>query len=320
MTEFARAVGTRLRPAGFGARWALASLWALPLGLVVAHVTVGLRPEHVALAALLLVLSWAGAGPRRFLATHVPFALAGLIYDFSRLIFTRRGAVHIGDLWAAERALFGVQTEAGRVALVDLVAAHSHPALDLICGTAYLLYVAAVFLTTTYLFFRDAPRATRLAWAFVATNLIGWSIWLIFPAAPPWYVDHYGLGPAALNAASDPAGATRFDALVGVPLFASYYARSANVFGAMPSLHVAYATLPALAVWSLGPRLRAAAIGWVLLMAFAAVYFRHHYLLDVLAGVAVAGGGYQAVRGAFALAAAWRARRSMQPTPSEVLP
>ncbi len=319
MIERARVLGSRLAPSGFGARWALASLWALPLGLVLAHATVGLRAEHLALFALLFALTWAGAGPRRFLAVHVPFALAGLIYDFSRLVFTRRAGVHVGDLWAAERALFGVETSSGRVAIVDLVAARSHPALDLLCGTAYLLYVAAVFVTTTYLFFRDRPRATRLAWAFVAANLLGWSIWLLFPAAPPWYVDRYGLGPVVLDAASDPAGASRFDALVGLPLFASYYARSANIFGAMPSLHVAYATLPALALWPLGGRLRAA-LAWPLLMAFAAVYFRHHYILDVLAGAAVAYAADRLVRAAAGAFARGRARRPMHPSPSEVWP
>jgi membrane-associated phospholipid phosphatase len=320
MTELARALGSRLSPTGFGARWALASLWALPLGLVLTHATVGLRPEHLALFALLLALTWAGAGPRRFLAAHVPFALAGLIYDLSRLVFSRRSSVHVGDLWAAERAVFGLDTEAGRVALIDLVSSRSHPALDLLCGAVYLLYIAQVFVTTTFLFFRDAPRATRLAWGFVAANLIGWTVWLIFPAAPPWYVDHYGLGPVVLTAASDPAGASRFDALVGAPIFASYYARSANVFGAMPSLHVAYATLPALVAWPTGVRwLRALTVSWALMMAFTAVYFRHHYILDVLAGVAVAALAERAVAAALGLVNSL-AKRSVHPTPSEVWP
>jgi membrane-associated phospholipid phosphatase len=320
MTDLARALSARLAPAGYGARWARASWWALPLGLALFRLTVGLRPEHLALAALALVLTWAGEGPRRFLAVHAPFALTGLVYDLSRLVFTRRAGVHVGDLWSAERALFGVDTASGRAALVDLAAARPHPALDLVCGAAYLLYVAAVFCTTAYLFRRDRARAARLAWGFFAANLIGWTIWLLYPAAPPWYVDRYGLGPVVLDAASDPAGASRFDALVGLPMFAAYYAKSANIFGAMPSLHVAYATLPATAVWPLGAHWRVAAVAWPLLMAFAAVYFRHHYLLDVLAGVAVALAAHRAVGAAFGLVAAARARRPAHPSPSEVCP
>jgi inositol phosphorylceramide synthase catalytic subunit len=321
MTEFAPALRARFSPAGYGAGWARASWWALPLGLGVLHATVGLRPEHLALAALLFALTWGGEGSRRFMATHAPFVAVGLVYDMSRLFFIngRRGGIHVGDLWAAERALFGFDTAGGRVAFADVVAAHPHPALDLLCGAVYLLYIAQVFATTSYLFFRKSPRAARLGVAFAIANVIGWAVWLLWPAAPPWYVDRYGVGPAVLSAASDPAGASRFDALLGVHVFSGYYSRAANVFGAMPSLHVAYATLPALVVWPLGGALRVATVAWALLMAFSAVYFRHHYVLDALAGAAVAVAAERAARAALGLAGS-RAKQPLQPAPSEVWP
>jgi membrane-associated phospholipid phosphatase len=115
-------------------------------------------------------------------------------------------------------------------------------------------------------------------------NLVGWSIWLVYPAAPPWYVDTYGLGPAIDGVAASTAGLARFDALLHLPLAASFYAKSANVFGAMPSLHVAYATLVAWVVFPLGGKLRWATIAFAVSMAFSAVYLRHHYILDVMAG------------------------------------
>ena len=62
----------------------------------------------------------------------------------------------------------------------------------------------------------------------------------------------------------------------------------ANVFGAVPSLHVAYATLVVCVVWSQARWLRAAALGFALSIAFAAVYLRHHYIIDVVAGVLLA--------------------------------
>lgn len=84
---------------------------------------------------------------------------------------------------------------------------------------------------------------STLAWGFLLVNLIGMFDWLVFPAAPPWYVAQYGAGPAQLDATPSAAGAARFDELLGVHYFADFYARSGNVFGAMPSLHVAYPTL-----------------------------------------------------------------------------
>jgi membrane-associated phospholipid phosphatase len=84
------------------------------------------------------------------------------------------------------------------------------------------------------------------------------------------------------------AGAARFDALVGWSYFQEFYARSRNVFGAMPSLHAAYPVVVLLAVWTVPRRwVRALAGAFAVLVAFAAVYLYHHYVLDVIAGVAV---------------------------------
>jgi membrane-associated phospholipid phosphatase len=51
-------------------------------------------------------------------------------------------------------------------------------------------------------------------------------------------------------------------------------------------LHVAYPVVVLLAVWNVRPRgVRVFCSAFVAVMAFAAVYLDHHYVLDVLAGV-----------------------------------
>jgi membrane-associated phospholipid phosphatase len=125
---------------------------------------------------------------------------------------------------------------------------------------------------------------SRLAFAFLVVNLMGIATWISFPAAPPWYVDQYGLGPAVMDAIPSAAGAARFDQLVGMKLFGGFYERSVNVFGAMPSLHVGYPTVIACSCWALGNKWRLPAIGFAGLMAFSAVYLQHHYVVDVAAG------------------------------------
>jgi membrane-associated phospholipid phosphatase len=122
----------------------------------------------------------------------------------------------------------------------------------------------------------------------LVANLLGWLIWMLYPAAPPWYVDRYGTGPAVLDAVSDPGGLVRLDSLLDLPLAKTFYAQSANVFGAMPSLHTCYATLIALLSWPLGGWLRVSTMGFAVGLAFSALYLRHHYLLDVLAGAVLA--------------------------------
>jgi membrane-associated phospholipid phosphatase len=84
------------------------------------------------------------------------------------------------------------------------------------------------------------------------------------------------------------AGLGRFDSYFHVGIFSALYSKSSNVFAAMPSLHAAYP----LTVLYFGMKYR---LGWrknilfALIMVgiwFAAVYSGHHYVLDILAGIA----------------------------------
>jgi inositol phosphorylceramide synthase catalytic subunit len=71
-----------------------------------------------------------------------------------------------------------------------------------------------------------------------------------------------------------------------VPYFARMYGRATDVFGAMPSLHCAYACLVALEGWAVfRPPWRAASVGFFVLMCFSAVYLDHHWVLDAMAGI-----------------------------------
>jgi membrane-associated phospholipid phosphatase len=119
-------------------------------------------------------------------------------------------------------------------------------------------------------------------------NALGVVTYLLYPAAPPWYVMKYGPGPADMAALPSPAGTARFDALLGISYFAKFYARNSNVFGAMPSLHAAYPTFVAWQVWRLGRGWRVGTVAFAAVVVFSAVYLQHHYILDVVAGVTAA--------------------------------
>jgi membrane-associated phospholipid phosphatase len=223
-----------------------------------------------------------------FAAYLSPFVASGLAYEVLRRLVPYRGSVHVGDLYEQEARLFSVVTAEGPRALSEVIARHVHPVLDVWCGTTYFLFLIEVVGVAGYLFFRARPKMLELSLGFFAVNIVGWVIWFMYPAAPPWYVDQYGTGPAVLNVVSSPAGLARMDALLHVPVATTFYSKSANVFGAMPSLHAAYATLVAWVVFPLGGKLRFLAIAFAASMCFSAVYLRHHYILDVIAGVALA--------------------------------
>lgn len=223
-----------------------------------------------------------------FVGHLAPILAAGLIYELLRGLFHYRGTVHVGDLFDLEARLFPVATSEGPRALSDVVSRHTSPWLDAVAGITYFFFLAEVVVVAAFLFFRVRPKALELSLGFLAVNLLGWAIWFVYPAAPPWYVDVYGRGPALLDVVSSPAGLARVDAWLGLPLATEFYSKSANVFGALPSLHVAYATLVAQVSWSLRGWLRFATSCFAISMAFSAVYLRHHYILDVLAGAGLA--------------------------------
>ena len=223
------------------------------------------------------------------------------IYDaqgyFAHLI---RAEVRVQEPYLFDEKFFSVNTEDGRLLPTQWLQKHTHPALDFITGFVYLLFVPAFVLAGIYFRFilgksgkgNLSPeivqtKAGAMMWGMFWLNLLSSSTYYWYPAAPPWYVELYGFGPAQLDVPTNAAGGLRFDALIGINLFADFYAKSPNIFGAIPSTHVAYPMLATYFAFRLRS-LRIFCLGFLLLMAFSAVYLNHHYILDIIWGAAYA--------------------------------
>ena len=285
--EPARAAGPE-RGSSVG-RWRLdrsqrVALVGAACAVLVLHLAIGLRPEHWVSAAAFAVLVLIGGNAFRLALLMMPIPMVLVLYDLSRFTAELRGEIHVADLYFAELRWFGVGEGADRELLTDVLARHTHAALDFVCGLAYLIYLYVPMLLAV-LMFRRHPRTMAVhSWAFLLVNVLGFITYVVYPAAPPWYVAKYGLGPAQLDALPDAAGAARFDALLGIDYFESFYSRSANVFGAMPSLHTAYPVVGVVSVAALGWRWALPTGAFAVLVAFSAVYLQHHYVWDVLMG------------------------------------
>lgn len=298
MTILLRAVRRPFAAAvGFSRDWLLPSrtmqrqLWPPAIGVAyIAAIAAlgGLHGGNVLIGSLGLLDAY-NEKTRLFLRTFLPFIATGALYDSMRFYLAPgiAGRIHVAGPYALDRAWFGI----GAHTLNEVFDAHHWAIADLAAGFAYLIYVAE-YLALAILVFAAGrvTRARTFARCFLAVNVLGFVTYFVYPAAPPWYVAAHGMGPAQLQIAASPGAAARFDALLGTHLFADMYSQSVEVFGAIPSLHAAYPLIAAILAfqtrelrWARGP-----ASVYAALMCFSAVYLQHHYVIDVLLGLAYA--------------------------------
>jgi hypothetical protein len=132
-------------------------------------------------------------------------------------------------------------------------------------------------------------RFRRYMLAISATYLVGLVIHALLPTAPPWMAAQLGQAPAIPR--------FLYDGLHGLsPSFYTYGYKIAgtNEVAAMPSLHMATAWLAVLATRQ--TRVAWIAIAYALAMGLALTYLGEHYVVDELAGMALAWVAWRTIR------------------------
>jgi membrane-associated phospholipid phosphatase len=245
--------------------------------------------ENFAVLAAAFGLFSVGPRTKKLFLGVYPFGLVGLLYDAMKVIENvgvTPQRVHLCDLRALELRFFGITMNGQPATLHDWFQAHSTPTLDRICAIPYGTFIFVCVGCAVWLYFKDYAAMLRFTWSFLALNVAGFVTYHVYPAAPPWYFHTHGCVIDMAAHASEGPNLARVDAWLGVSYFAGMYGRASDVFGAMPSLHVAYALIVVLYGWASFPlALRAASIAFFCLMAFSAVYLDHHWVLDAVAGV-----------------------------------
>ena len=170
----------------------------------------------------------------------------------------------------------------------EYFAVNTHPVADVLSGLFYLCWVPVPMAFALWLFFKDKRTLLDFSLSFLLVNLFGFVLYYAYPAAAPWYVELHGF-QENFKIPGNEAGLANFDRILGVKLFHGMYAKNANVFAAIPSLHAAY---PLITLY-FGVKMRLRLASWVFLVIllgiwWAAVYSRHHYIIDVMLGAACA--------------------------------
>jgi hypothetical protein len=301
-------------------RWTYAA-FALGLGIFV--VWLGVPTDRLGLAALatgFLSIGLLGRGWRawgRMLLDWVPFQAVLIVYDYSRGFATpysaAQMAAHDYPTHDVHNALgFPLQVRAPirfDHGLGDLLGmgttptqwlqAHLHPgpvdgtAIPWFAVLVSLVYCSHYLVTpvsAVVLWMRD--RAAYRQWMSMVVTLAvaGLATYVVLPTAPPWLASVRGdLGGAPVlrltSEGFDQVGLS----MVGSALQLGQHL--VNPVAAMPSLHVAFATLAAGFWWSRVRRpYRMLLLLYPAAMCFTLAYGGEHYVLDELAGA-----GYAAV-------------------------
>ena len=182
---------------------------------------------------------------------------------------------------ALEQYIFGCNPH-------QILSRYTSPLLDTIAAIPYLVHFLLVALYPPYCYINrkrlgSLEPALRSLWCGGIVCFLSVLTQLFLPTAPPWYNESavYDEDGNVISFAFNEAGFQRTDAYFGYLLFHEMYSKSPITFGSFPSLHVAFPTVilfnGSWISWKFG-------LFHVCLIAWAAMYSHHHYLIDAIGG------------------------------------
>jgi hypothetical protein len=257
--------------------------------LLLSWLLVGFKSDQLVLLGIFNSLFYLTAVTRKFILGFSIFIVYWIIFDYMKAWPNYNyNTVHIADLYNFEKHIFGIHFNGRLITPNEYWRLNGLTFLDIMAGVFYLCWIPVPLAFAGYLFFRDRKQFLCFSLTFVLVNMLGFVIYYLYPAAPPWYVQFNGFHFHAATRGNT-AGLAKFDTYFHAGIFKSIYAKGSNVFAAMPSLHSSYPVI--VLYYGLKNRLGLINIFFGLVMVgiwFSAVYASHHYILDVLAGIACA--------------------------------
>lgn len=259
------------------------------LYLAISYFLIGFKTDQLVLIAIFNFFYFVSKATRRFIIGFSIFIVYWIIFDYMKAFPNYRyNDVHIASLYQMEKSFFGIRWNNLFLTPNEYFAHNTATSLDILSGIFYLCWVPVPLAFAAAIFFRNRAAFFQFSLTFFLVNLIGFVGYYLYPAAPPWYVSQYGFTFHSATPGNT-AGLARFDNFFGISVFKSIYAKSSNVFAAMPSLHAAYMMI--VLFYGLKFRLGTWNILFALIMLgiwFSAIYSGHHYVLDILAGIVCA--------------------------------
>ena len=257
------------------------------------HVPCYILTLKMAFYSIYIILIWlilvAIKPTRKVGLALTPWLIFGCCYDWMRILPNYEVApIDTTGLLETERGLFGIMTDSGRLIPCEFFRLHNAPWVDLLAGFFYICWMPVPMGYAVYLWAKGKKReSARISIAFLWINLLGFALYYVHPAAPPWYTLEHG-SEIIFNTPGSVGDLYRFDNLMPFPVFANIYSGNSNVFAALPSLHSAYVLVAAIyAVINKSSKWTAACFFFISAgIWWTAVYSCHHYVIDVICGIA----------------------------------
>lgn len=146
-----------------------------------------------------------------------------------------------------------------------------HDVADLASGYYQFIHLTAALSVLTALYIWRPAAYPRARNALVLTNVVGLIVYALYPTAPPRLLPHAGF----------------FDSVTAA--FGTPNAPSSDQYGALPSLHLAWATWVAVVGGALVTRRALRWLLWIypVMTGCVVVATANHYVVDVFTGVAL---------------------------------
>lgn len=238
---------------------------------------ISVSPDY--LLALMVPVAMLSGRVLRFLADWVPFIALFLGYEAMRGLAAKTGfAPHVGDIAGAEQWLFGghlptavLQSTVHRSAVGG--------AVDYFATVVYFCHFLVPIAVGMVLWLVSRTAYLRYVVALLGMSFFAFIVFLLLPAAPPWYAADHGVvhGVTKIISSTLPSAVSPY-----------YQTLNSNPVAAMPSLHMAYPVLSLLALLSVWPRRGWVFAVWCVAVMFSIVYLGEHYVVDALAGIVLA--------------------------------
>ncbi len=248
---------------------------------------VGVDTLAVGFFILMIALFFGNETSRKFGLAFSPLFIYMICYSSLKILHDYNPfPILVKKLYDLEVQFFGVDVNGTKVTLCEYFNEHIHPFFDIVAGTFYITWAPFPILFGIYIFFKNKRKLVFDFWlCFLLANIFGFIIYILLPAAPPWYYLQYG-DNLMVNAPGEPAGLARFDEMIGFPLYHGMYSQGTNTFGALPSMHAAFPLVLSFYSLKYGNKvLSTLFIISLLSIWFGAVYSNHHYIIDVLMGI-----------------------------------